>query len=262
MIEVTRASRRSARKPRRRFSFVGLIGEIFLTAGVVVLLYTAWTLWIGDAIQGAQNNEAGSQLSEQWATTAPTAPAPQESATEDPTVEPPAPITADPVKMDQPAEGQQFGVMWIPRLGPDYSVPIAGGVNPATSLNVGDIGHYPGTAMPGDQGNFAVAAHRGSHGAPFMNLPNLHEGDAVVIETQDGWYTYRYRNSEYVTPQSVDVLLPIPRVQGSQPSGRYITMTTCSPRYGSAERLIAYGVFESFTPRSAGAPASLTEVSA
>jgi sortase A len=156
--------------------------------------------------------------------------------------------TAEPIVLPDAASGEVFGIMRIPRFGPDYAVQIAGGVGRAESLDLGAIGHYSSTQMPGAVGNFAVAAHRGSHGAPFMNLPGLHVGDAVVIQTQDGWYTYRYRSMEYVTPDSVDVLLPVPREEGVEANGRYLTMTTCSPRYGFSERLIAYAVFESFTP--------------
>ena len=43
-----------------------------------------------------------------------------------------------------------------------------------------------------------------------------------------------------------------------EPDGRYMTRTSCSPMYSLAERIVAYGVFDSFTPRSAGAPSSLT----
>ena len=43
------------------------------------------------------------------------------------------------------------------------------------------------------------------------------------------------------------------------PGERYITMTSCSPMYAMTERIVGYGLFESFTPRAAGEPASLTE---
>ncbi|MFX7849337.1 sortase, partial [Acinetobacter baumannii] len=94
------------------------------------------------------------------------------------------------------------------------------------------MGHYPDTAMPGQQGNFAIAGHRGSHGAPFADLPSLRVGDAVVVETPDGWYTYRFRTLEYVRPDGVGVLLPVPQQPEVQATDKLITMTTCSPRYG------------------------------
>ena len=115
--------------------------------------------------------------------------------------------------------------------------------------------------MPGQTGNFTMAAHRTTWGKPFNQLDRLRLNDAIVIETEQGWYTYRFRTLEYVTPDSVNVLDPVPQEPGAPASGRYITLTACSPLYSLAERIVAYGVFESFQPRALGAPASLKAVS-
>lgn len=237
-------------------SVIGIIGDLLVTAGVLVLLFVVWQLWIGDAIIGAQFKDQGKELSEQWATDPPP---PVPSATATAPAQPAAPPTADPPALSQPADAERFGVVYIPRLGPDYHFTVAGGVSSSRTLDPIGLGHYPDTAMPGQVGNFAIAGHRGSHGAPFADLPSLRIGDAVVIETEGGWYTYRFRNIEYVRPDGVNVLLPMPQQPQIEATDRVITMTTCSPRYGFSERAIAYGVFESFTPRTAaGPPTSLT----
>ena len=80
-----------------------------------------------------------------------------------------------------------------------------------------------------------------------------------MIETPDGWYTYRFRTLEYVKPDAVEVLAPVPQETGVSADGQYLTMTSCSPMYSRAERIIAYSVFEAFTPRAAGAPLALTQ---
>lgn len=244
--------RGSRRRPprRRRVTVLGVLGDLLLTAGVVVLLFVAWQLWIGDAIIGAKFKSEADSLTQEWAA-APVVPAPSPDAAAPGPVEPPA--------LAQPGNGEVFGVLRIPRLGPDYQFKLAGGVSASVTLDPIGIGHYPDTAMPGQTGNFAIAGHRGSHGAPFADLPSLRLGDAVVVETPDGWYTYRFRNLEYVRPDGVQVLLPVPQAPEVQATDRVITMTTCSPRYGFSERAIAYGVFDSFTPRADGPPASLTE---
>jgi sortase A len=241
---------------------LGVIGELFVTVGVVMLLFVAWQLWIGDWIIGAQNNAAGSSLSRQWeqdyATSSPSStPAPSTSPTATPA---PSPGTVDPVVMAEPADAQVFGIMHIPRFGADYAVKMAGGVTRANTLDPIGIGHYPGSPMPGAVGNVALAAHRTTFGKPFNLIANLHIGDAIVIETQDGWYTYRFRTLEYVKPDAVDVLKPVPQTDVAA-DGRYLTMTSCSPMYSKAERIVAYSVFESFTPRADGPPASLAAVS-
>lgn len=241
----------ASRPPRRRASFVGVLGELLLTLGVVVLLYVAWQMWVGDLIYGAERNATGSALSERWAQEYDD-PAPDAPDTE--------PVTADPIVLPEPGDGEEFAVMRVPRFGADYAVPMAGGVSRPVTLDPIGIGHYPGTAMPGQPGNFAVAAHRTTWGAPFNRIAELRLNDAIVVETADGWYTYRFRTLEYVTPDQVDVLLPVPQAMDVPAGTAYITMTSCSPMYSLAERIVAYGVFDSFTPRSAGEPASLEAV--
>ncbi|MFF7682494.1 class E sortase [Microbacterium sp. NPDC007973] len=248
----TRRARRRTTAPRRGLSVIGVIGDLLVTAGVLVLLFVVWQLWIGDVIIGSQFKNEARDITESWAADPPP-PAPSDTST------PGVPPTADPPAMTQPDDAQIFGVVRIPRLGPDYQFRLAGGVSASRTLDPIGLGHYPDTAMPGQLGNFAIAGHRGSHGAPFADLPSLHIGDAIVVETETGWYTYRYRNLEYVRPDAVDVLLPLPQHPEIEVTDRIITMTTCSPRYGFSERAIAYGVFESYTPRTeAGPPLALT----
>lgn len=257
MDEALPGPRRAAGKTRRRTSVVGVIGEILITAGVIVLLYVVWQLWVGDMIYGAERNAEGAELSQQWeqdyaAHNPEAAPAPTTPAAD--------PVTAPPPVLAEPADGQTFAVMRIPRFGSDYAVPMAGGVTRARTLDPIGIGHYPGTRMPGEAGNFALAAHRTTWGKPFNRIAELHVGDAIVIETQEGWYTYRFRTLQYVRPDEVEVLLPVPQEMDVPAGTAYITMTSCSPMYAMTERIVAYGVFDSFTPRTAGEPVSLQAV--
>jgi sortase A len=256
-------SRRDARvqprpqpSPRHRTSVIGVIGEVLITAGVITLLYVVWQLWIGDMIYGAERNATGQELSQTWAQEyVPPADAPEAPVEPAPDAEP---VTAEPIILPEPGDAELFGVMHIPRFGSEYAVPMAGGVTRSRTLDPIGIGHYPGTSMPGEPGNFAVAAHRTTWGMPFNRIAELHVGDAIVIETEGGWYTYRFRTLEYVTPDQVEVLLAVPQAMDVPAGTAYITMTSCSPMYSMAERIVAYGVFDSFTPRTAGPPPVLT----
>lgn len=234
-----------------------MVGELLITVGVLTLLYVGWQLWIGDLIYGAQRNEAGRELSQEWeqavSSPSPTASTPG-SSTPSATTPP-----AEPVILAEPSDGEVFGIMHIPRFGADYQVPMAGGVSRSGTLDPIGIGHYPGTQMPGEVGNFALAAHRTTYGKPFNRIAELRVGDAIIVETADGWYTYRFRTLEYVQPTEVEVLLPVPQAPDAPAGSRYITLTSCSPMFSIAERIVAYGVFESFTPRASGPPASLTD---
>jgi sortase A len=247
-------SEKRPRKPRRRLSVFGVLGELLITAGVVVLLYLGWQLWWNDAVVANQQTTQAGELRESWATPSATA-APTPVGTD-----PAAPVNyGDPVVAPVASIDASFANLYIPRYGDGWVRTIAEGVDPAKVLDEGSIGHYPGTAMPGEVGNFAVAAHRSAYGGGMHLIDELQLGDAIYIETADGWYTYRFRNLEYVQPSDVDVIDPVPWATDVAPTDRLITLTSCNPLLSTAERIIAYGVFESWQPRSAGPP---TEIAA
>lgn len=244
---------------RRRATFVSVLGELLITAGVVVLLYVSWQLWIGDWIIGSQKQAEAAELSRSWAQEYEQS-GPPALPTPDPSAEPSAEPEERPVPvLDRASHGETFGVMQVPRFGKKWSFEITSGITRPDILDQGHIGHYPETAMPGEVGNSAYAAHRWTAGAPFDPIDKLVVGDAIVIETRDGWYTYRFRTLEYVQDTQVDVLLPVPQREGVEAEGRYLTLTSCAPKLNMLERIIAYALFESFTPRADGPPASLTE---
>ncbi|RLP75364.1 class E sortase [Mycetocola tolaasinivorans] len=223
---------------------MGFLGEILLTAGALMLLYLVWQLWYNDMVERGQQDREAASLTEKWDA--------EESA------QPGTPNDGVVPVIAAPGDGEIFATLRIPRFGPDYGAPLAGGVSKAKTLDKAGIGHYPDTQLPGQAGNFAVAGHRNTHGAPLNLVADLRVGDAIVIETREGWFTYRYRNSEYVQPTAVDVLNPVPREDSVAATQSVITLTSCNPKMSTAERIIAYGLFESFTPRADGAPTSLT----
>lgn len=245
-----RRVRRHRRRPRATVTSV--LGELLLTAGVLVLLFVSWQMWIGDIIISAQNNERGAAYSEEWAS----APAPEPPT---PSVDVEATGAWEPPILPHPAEGEVFATMHVPRFGTDYAVPIAGGTSREITLDHIGLGLYEQSKMPGEVGNFSLAGHRTTWGKPLNLIDKLRLNDAIVVETPEGWYTYRFRTLEYVTPTQVEVLADVPAMPQMQTGERYITLTACSPLYSLAERIIAYGLFEGFQPRAEGPPASLTE---
>ena len=149
-----------------------------------------------------------------------------------------------------PAQGTVIATLRIPRFGAEYAEPIGEGIGEAAVLNK-MIGHFPGTAMPREPGNFALAGHRVTYGKPFNLIGSLVVGDPIVVETAEGQYLYRFRTSEYVQPSAIDVTYPVPRQDVSVNPESVITFVACNPLFSTKERIIAYGVFESFTPTAA-----------
>lgn len=209
------------------------LGELLVTAGVVVLLFLGyqlvWTNVQADRAAQAQTSD----LVDRWRGSSPSA-----------------------QEFDLPLKnGDAFSIMYIPRLGEKYEVPVVEGVT-LEDLAEG-VGHYPGTALPGEVGNFSVAGHRATNGEPFAELDQLREGDSVIVETATTWYTYTVYSEQIVLPTQVDVVLPVPGEPKATPEKALLTLTTCNPRWASYERLIFHAELDSAQPKSLGPPDEL-----
>ncbi|WP_042431403.1 class E sortase [Streptacidiphilus anmyonensis] len=253
-----------------------LFGELAVTLGLVTVLLATYELWWTNRVAEANASGAVSALEHQWdqqaqrSGTAPT-PAPTSGASAGG-----APARASGGgSWDAGAAGGSggsvggtgingmardltaFAVVRIPALGLVF--PVAQGVDKYAVLNHGYIGHYPGTAMPGQEGNFAIAGHRNTHGEPFRHLDRISVGDAVIVEVS-GWdYVYRVDSILPQTePSDGTVVLPEPYSTdhpssryGYRTPGRYITLTTCTPAFTSLYRMVVWGRLVGQQPRPA-----------
>ncbi|MEV3989722.1 class E sortase [Streptomyces sp. NPDC049837] len=231
-VEARRAAR--ARKDSVGVVASRVVGEVFITFGVVMLLFVTYQLWWTNIRAGLEVDKAKKGIEDAW---------------------------AEGRKPDAFEPGQGFAIMYIPKL--DVVVPIAEGINKEKVLDRGMVGHYAEpplkTAMPSDkQGNFAVAGHRNTHGEPFRYINRLTPGDPIVVETQDAYYTYEMASILPQTPPSnVSVIQPVPEGSGFTGPGRYITLTTCTPEFTSTYRMIVWGKMVDERPRSKGKPDAL-----
>ncbi|WP_052711110.1 class E sortase [Pseudofrankia sp. DC12] len=210
------------------------VGELLITLGLVVALFLAYELWITDIFQARTQSRLHNKLAATWAAPArPATPAPPPPA---------APL--------HPAVGDGFAELHIPRLGAGYAPVIVEGVGEA-QLQEGP-GHYPGTAMPGEIGNFVVSGHRTTYGKPFNELDELRPGDPVVVEVSDRYYVYRMTRSEVVAPTRLDVTYPVPEQAGKAPTAAVMTMTTCNPKYSARTRLIVFAKLDKTVMKAPG----------
>jgi sortase A len=134
------------------------------------------------------------------------------------------------------AEGALLGRVEIARLG--VSAIVREGVGAQTLSTA--VGHIPSTSLPGQDGNFAIAAHRDTL---FRSLKDIQTGDLVTFQSAAGSYTYRVAATKIVKPSDVSVLRSdggglIPVKAGSQGADKLLTMITCYPFYyvGSAPK--------------------------
>jgi sortase A len=159
------------------------------------------------------------------------------------------------------ASGNDTGMGYVPAVGPpenrliiaklDINIPL---VTPSyeallrqdwatvekdiqAALEQGAV-HYPGTARPGQAGNFFVTAHssyypwaKGDYKTVFARLHELEPGDEYWVYYGGDHHRYIVRSKKEVSPSDVSVL--------DQPTGsRIATLMTCTPVGTTLRRLI------------------------
>jgi len=224
---------------------VRTLGELFITLGLLVLLFVSWQLWWTDVTANREQAATIQTLEREFR------PPALEHRAADPVADPLATLTKAPF-------GQAFAIIRIPRFGADYARPVLQGTDHDT-LTQG-IGHYSGTAFPGQVGNFAVAGHRTTYGKPFSNIDLLQKGDIIVVETKTRYLVYAVDRHVIVTPDQVEVIAPVPQQPGARPKQAWLTMTACHPRYSASQRYIVFARLLKAIPRAAGLPASFMAV--
>jgi sortase A len=200
------------------------VGRVVLVAGVLILLFIPYLLW-GTGLQTARSQD---QLRSEFSAVQhqvgdgsiqrPAAP-PKHSPAAPPAL---APAIA------APAIGGPVGVIDIPKIA--LNMVVIEGTGTA-QLEQGP-GHYPGTPLPGQQGNVAIAGHRTTYLHPFYNLNELVPGDSILLTTVQGEFLYQMTTSEVVSPSDVAVV--------DDTTSPQLTLTTCNPRYSATTRLVVH----------------------
>ncbi len=121
---------------------------------------------------------------------------------------PPAPAAAPDV------DPLVLGRIEIPRVG--VSAIVREGDDAAT-LSIA-VGHIPGTARPGEQGNVALAGHRDSF---FRALRNIRAGDVIRLRVRGRGDEYRVDSTEVVAAAETRVL--------ASTRDAVLTLVTCYP---------------------------------
>jgi sortase A len=206
----------------RRVTF--WVGVGLILAGLGLLGYVAWQFWGTNWVSKRHQREITSSLQHEW----------QSGHAKKPKFVP---------------TGQASALIRIPRFGKKYVVPVLEGVTPDVLAK--GFGHFEDTADPGEVGNYALAAHRGTHGEPLRHMPDLRPGDEILVETVSATYTYVLDTdpNDLVIPfPGVWVLDPLPhnpRPGGPEPAQTrgqpLITLTTCSEIFHTDNRMIAFG---------------------
>lgn len=249
-------------------AIAGVIGELMITAGLLVAAFLVWQFVLTDVVAQQGQDRILAELDARWSASgggASDGTGTGDGAAADGTDGAdggegatriaPERTDAPPVVPVAP-ENETFGEVIVPRFARS-SAPLAEGVTNEGVLDVIGAGHYPGTAMPGEVGNVAIAGHRTTYGKPFHDVAELRVGDAVVIRTADAYFVYTVTGHEIVAPEDVDVIAPVPGDPAAEPTERMLTLTTCHPMYSARQRYVVHARFAYWTASSDGIPPAL-----
>ncbi len=227
----------AGRGARRGVTF--WLGTGLVVAGLALLGYVGWQLFGTNVVSERHQREAVESLERQWR-------------------EEPAPVAdaeRGPRERAAALPGEATALIRIPRFGDDYVMPVLEGV--ADDALARGYGHFEDSARAGGRGNYALAAHRVTHGEPLRDMPTLRPGDEVLVETRDTVYTYvldTNPNDLVVTFRDVWVVAedpenPDPRGVEPVDDPRLITLTTCAELFHTDDRMIAFGHLVSAEPK-------------
>ena len=200
---------------------LGTIGRVCITAGALILLFVGYQLW-GTGIREAQAQDAlESEFEERLGGDADSGGTSTTVTSQGPTTTTQAAPPPPP-----PAEGDALARINIPRIGVDKIV--------VEGVQVDDLkrgpGHYPGSPLPGQAGNAAIAGHRTTYGAPFNRIDELQQGDEILITTVQGSFRYEVQRQLIVSPDQVEVL--------NDYGDNRLTLTACHPKYSARQRIV------------------------
>lgn len=215
------SSARRGGRPGRIATAVSVLGELLITAGLLLALFVVYSLWWTNVIADRKADKRAEKVRQHW-----------EHATTD----------SGPGALDT-KDG--IGFLHVPAMkNGEVLVEKGTGTN---VLNDGVAGYYTDPVkaalpMTGKDGNFTLAAHRDGHGAKFHNIDKLKKGDPIVFETRDDWYVYKvYSILPETSKYNVKVIDQVPKESGKKKPGHYITLTTCTPVYTSEYRYVVWG---------------------
>ncbi|QNN54199.1 class E sortase [Nocardioides mesophilus] len=222
----------------RRRGVAFWVGTGLVVAGLAMLGYVGWQFFGTNIVSERRQRDAVERLQRDWREPTVGQAVDAGNGSRDGT----SGGTAEPVRL-----GDALALIRIPRFGDGYVMPVFQGVE--DDVLARGFGHFEDAAGPGEKGNFALAAHRVTHGEPLRDMPSLRPGDEVLVETRDAVFTYELdTDPRDLVVAFRDTWVVDPRPQNPDPDGvrppdqpRLITLTTCSELFHTDNRMIAFG---------------------
>ncbi len=187
------------------------LGILMILAGLSMLAYIAWQYYGTNIVSKQKQEEVKQSIAEDWG---------------------------------KGLDSDAIGLLRVPRFGDTYEQPIVKGFTDDALAR--GVAWDTKSARPGEIGNFAIAAHRVTHGEPFAKFPKLKKGDLVYVETRTDIFTYKLRNSGTSIEVDFTVGWPLQRVPdpdaaGERPTQAVVTMVTCAELFFTRKRSVVIG---------------------
>ena len=190
--------------PGRISRLIDFLGRTMIVAGLLLLSFVAYQLWGTGIVESRSQTAIAKQFVK------------------------PQPI--------QPQLGGLVGRITIPSIG--VSKYVVAGVR-LKDLERGP-GLFPGSPMPGQKGNVAIAGHRTTFGAPFSRIDELRGNERIVLESKDGTFTYIV-NGEPKIVLATDTAV----AKTTNPDIATITLVSCYPKWTSTKRIVVVATLDS-----------------
>lgn len=213
------------------------IGELVFTAGLIMLLFAAFQVYGKQFETDKEQDQLAQGLESQWE---------KEKGPD-----------------SKPLPGSANSRMYVPKLGIDWVV-----VNGVEQEDIKySPGHYPYSAAAGEKGNYSVAGHRTP--GIFWDLDKLQDGDEIVLEDAENFYTYTVFEDEVITPDQMRVVAPDPFADDADPFDEkqqdtaekaLLTLTTCHPKLQNAHRYIVHAELAEKRPKDEGMPDNIADM--
>jgi sortase A len=159
----------------------------------------------------------------------------------------PVPIVYDPIAPGRqnlggdkhPTEAHAaFGMIVIPKI--NLVHPMFEGIE-ESAIHWGP-GHWPGSAIPGMNGNAVFAGHRVTHTRPFLDIDLLAPGDQIIFHLATATYVYEITEHIIVGPNDLWITNPTPTPT--------VTIFACHPKHTAKQRYVVRGKLISAGPYS------------
>ena len=181
-----------------------VLGRTMIVTGLLLLSFVAYQLWGTGIAEGRAQHSMAAQFVQQQPAT--------------------------------PDFGGLVGRITIPSIG--LSKFIVAGVRLA-DLQRGP-GLFPGSPLPGQKGNVAIAGHRTTYGAPFSRINEIHDKAIIILESRDGTFTYVVHGEPHVISATDTAVTKTTDAEIAS-----LTLVSCYPKWTSSQRIIVVATLDS-----------------